>query len=35
MSDIVALAKKKPGTITVGTPPAPTLIISAPSNSRA
>jgi tripartite-type tricarboxylate transporter receptor subunit TctC len=25
MSDIVALAKKKPGTITVGTPPAPTL----------
>ncbi len=25
MSDIVALAKKKPGTLTVGTPPAPTL----------
>jgi tripartite-type tricarboxylate transporter receptor subunit TctC len=25
MADIVALAKKKPGTLTVGTPPAPTL----------
>ena len=25
MSDIVALAKKKPGTLTVGTPPSPTL----------